>query len=294
MSLRPGAVNIAASMAAIKAGMQQIESARFAERLEDVLVRRKIASYRSVRNLLRRHELTVNGVRALSKALPVRAGQDVIALDGRALEIPPDIYLMMNKPPGYECSHGKCRYASVFSLLPPELLRPEYLGVLHTVGRLDVDTAGLLVLTTNGTFSRSLALPDSHVEKTYRVLLERPVAAGEQDAYRAACAAGVHIAAERGAPAVDTRPSRLEWCAPACCTLTVTEGKYHEVKRIFAALDNTVLRLERLSLGGLALDAALPPGAWRPLRDDELCLLSRPPSCASRTEGAFDGILQEA
>ena len=131
--------------------MEEMQPAQFTERLEDVLVRRKIASYRSVRNLLRRHELTVNGVRAVSKALPVRAGRDEIALDGRMLEIPPDIYLMMNKPGGYECSHGECRYKSIFSLLPPELLHPEYLGVLHTVGRLDVDTEGLLVFTTNGT-----------------------------------------------------------------------------------------------------------------------------------------------
>ena len=265
--------------------MEEMQPAQFTERLEDVLVRRKIASYRSVRNLLRRHELMVNGVRAVSKALPVRAGRDEIALDGRTLEIPPDIYLMMNKPGGYECSHGECRYKSIFSLLPPELLHPEYLGVLHTVGRLDVDTEGLLVFTTNGTFSRALALPDSHVEKTYRVRLRDPVPAPLQAACTASCAAGVHIAAERGAPAADTRPSVLRWLSADCCELTVTEGKYHEVKRIFAALGNAVVHLARLSLGGLSLDESLLPGAVRPLRDDELCLLS----AAARTSSKLSG-----
>ena len=243
----------------------------YKERLDSLFVRRKIASYRTVRNLLANHEVTVNGARVFSCGCPVRAGVDSIALDGRELEIPADIYLMMNKPRGFECSHVRHAYNTVFSLVDESLLHPEWLGTLHTVGRLDVDTEGLLLLTTDGAFSRRLTMPKYHVQKTYHVWLRDDVDEAERSRYAECCARGIYLEADWNAPAAQTAPAQLRWLGKAAeCELVLDEGKFHEVKRIFRALGNSVTALRRLSLGGLPLDPSLQPGQYRPLDGGEL------------------------
>ena len=168
---------------------------------------------------------------------------------------------MRHKPQGVGSSTEDPRERTVLSLLPPELRR---IG-LFPVGRLDKDTEGLLLLTNDGAAAHRLLAPGRHVDKVYYAEVDG--ALGEDDV--TAFAAGIEL---RGGTVC--RPAGLSvGYAPDRCLVTIHEGKYHQVKRMLAARGKPVRYLKRLSMGPLSLDPALPLGAWRPLRPDEVALL---------------------
>lgn len=171
---------------------------------------------------------------------------------------------MMNKPAGYVCSAVSDSHHTVYELLPPELqdlVQNAKRGQrLHTVGRLDCDTSGLLLLTTDGNFSHNLTAPENEITKTYLAELQAP---GTQD-YITRAAAGLTLPAEKKAP------EQLAASAGVCplndtltlWKVTVTEGKFHEVRRIFRALGNEVISLKRTSMGPYQLPENLESGAY--------------------------------
>ena len=172
--------------------------------------------------------------------------------------------LMMHKPAGYECSRQPQRHPSVLSLLPLPLRTR---GV-QPVGRLDQDTTGLLLLTDDGGLSHRLSSPRHHVPKTYEVTTRHPVEAAQI----AALLAGVVLHD-------DPAPARATACvrtARWALRLTVTEGRYHQVKRMLAAAGNRVEALHRSAYGGLQLPLDLAPGQWRWLGPAELAALQAP------------------
>lgn len=146
-------------------------------------------------------------------------------------------------------------------------------GELHLVGRLDIDTEGLLLLTTDGGLTHRLISPKSHVTKTYYIRLETPVSPEEQKTYSQQAEKGILIAPEGNDEEYLCKPAALTWISPLECTLVITEGRYHQVKRMMAALGNKVLYLKRQAMAELHLDETLQPGQYRELREEEILIL---------------------
>ena len=174
-------------------------------------------------------------------------------------------YLLLNKPAGTECSQKPSTYPSIYTLLPSPLrLRPQKAAVqgVQAVGRLDQDTTGMLLLTDDGQFIHRMSSPRHHVPKVYEVTVKHPLDARQI----ASLLAGVVLDD-------DPKPVRAAACEVVDAhhlRLTLTEGKYHQVKRMVAAVGNRVEALHRSRIGALDLPAELAPGAWRWLTAAEL------------------------
>ena len=177
------------------------------------------------------------------------------------------IYIMMNKPCGYVCSAVSDSHQTVYELLPGplrSLAQNAKRGKrLHTVGRLDCNTSGLLLFTTDGDFSNYLTRPYNHIPKTYEVTLKTPVEETEQTDYVSRTKQGVILPAEKKAPEQKSAGAQLEFLSPTLCQITLTEGKFHEVRRLFQVLGNEVVELKRLSFGNYKLPQDLNPGEFR-------------------------------
>ncbi|SDP47890.1 ribosomal small subunit pseudouridine synthase A [Rhodoferax sp. OV413] len=180
-------------------------------------------------------------------------------------------YVLLNKPAGTECSQKPSTYPSIYTLLPSPLrLRPQKgaLQGVQAVGRLDQDTTGLLLLSDDGQFIHRMTSPKKHVPKVYEVTTKHPL----DDTQVSRLLAGVVLDD-------DPKPVRAAACEAISShhlRLTLTEGKYHQVKRMLAAVSNRVEGLHRSQQGGFALPADLLPGQWRWLSPEDLALLSSP------------------
>ena len=178
-------------------------------------------------------------------------------------------YLLLNKPAGTECSQKPSTYPSIYTLLPSPLrLRPQKAAVqgVQAVGRLDQDTTGMLLLTDDGKFIHRMSSPRHHVPKVYEVTVKHPLDVHQVERLLS----GVVLDD-------DPRPVRAAACEAVSdfhLRLTLTEGKYHQVKRMVAAVSNRVDGLHRSSIGSLALPPDLAPGQWRWLNAAELALAS--------------------
>ena len=186
------------------------------------------------------------------------------------------IYLVMNKPTGFVCSAFSDSHKTVYDLLTPEL-KELVSGAprgsrLHTVGRLDCDTSGLLLLTNDGKFSHEITA--GQVTKTYRATLARSLSTAEQKEYIKLAAAELTLPPEKKYGEQKSAPAELSFATNGVCEITVREGKFHEVRRIFRALGNEVVGLERIAIGRLSLPEPLAPGQWRKLELDEMERLS--------------------
>ncbi len=210
----------------------------------------------AVRALLQRDAVAVDGITVRDPSLQVSSA-NAVALEGVLLAPPGHRYFMLHKPLGVVCATEDGRHPTVISLLHEP--RRE---ALHPVGRLDIDTSGLLLVTDDGQWSHGITAPRRHKEKRYRATLAEPLSA---DAV-AQFAAGLMLQGEER----PTLPARLEPLAPTEARVTLQEGRYHQVKRMFAALGNRVVALHRESIGPVTLDPALAPGEYRPLRADEI------------------------
>ncbi len=226
-------------------------------RLDKLIADSGRATRSEAKALIRAGRITVNG------ALPRRADEkydletDAIALDGEALCCAANTYLMLHKPGGVLSATEDGRQETVLDLLTPELRRQG----LFPVGRLDKDTTGLLILTNDGDLAHRVISPKKHVSKVYIAAVDAPL--DESDI--AAFAEGLTLS-----DGTACLPAALELLRPTKARVTVYEGKYHQVKRMFAARGKHVTALHRAQIGALALDPALAPGEYRPLRPEEL------------------------
>ena len=180
----------------------------------------------------------------------------------------------MNKPCGYVCAAASDSHKTVYDLLTPELkvlIKDAPRGSrLHTVGRLDCNTSGLLLLTNDGYFSHMISTGSTTIiQKTYRALLVTPVATENQKKYIKLAAAGLTLPPEKKYGEQKALPAGLIFESADVCKITVQEGKFHEVRRIFCALENEVKNLERITIGGLRLPEDLKPGQWREMTKEE-------------------------
>jgi 16S rRNA pseudouridine516 synthase len=195
---------------------------------------------------------------ALSPDLPSR-----MEIDGEPLDPLPGLVMMMHKPLGMTCSH-KEDGALVFDLLPGRWRQRD--PAISTVGRLDKQTTGLLLLTDDGALLHRIISPKRHVAKVYRATLARPLEGGAGALF----ASGELVLEGEDKP---LSPAVLEVITPTEATLTVTEGRYHQVRRMFAAVGNHVQALHRERVGALTLPDDLAPGEWRLLTPEEVDLI---------------------
>ncbi|MEH8076790.1 16S rRNA pseudouridine(516) synthase RsuA [Gallibacterium anatis] len=206
---------------------------------------------------LRQNLVKVNQQLVKDGALKV-SPEDVVEFDSETLEwVSGNQYFLLYKPEGYVCSHDDGEYPTVYQFFDYPLS-----SRLHTAGRLDVDTTGLVLLTDDGQWSHRITSPKYHCKKTYLVTLADPV----EDFYLEQCAQGILLKGEKQ----PTKPAQIEIIDDYNLNLTIVEGKYHQVKRMFAALGNKVIALHRWRIGQIILDPQLEEGQYRALTDAEV------------------------
>lgn len=204
--------------------------------------------------------VTINGELVKQAARQVSAS-DKVVLDGNELQLVGLRYFMLHKPAGVLCANDDAEHQTVFALLDEPLVER-----LHTVGRLDLDTTGLLLITDDGQWSHRLTSPKHHVPKTYRVWTADPIPTEAIGQF----AEGIMLRGEKD----PTKPAELEIVSENEALLTIHEGRYHQVKRMFAAIGNKVERLHRERIGGLQLPEDLAEGVYRMLTPSELKALN--------------------
>ena len=188
-----------------------------------------------------------------------------IRIDGEPLDPPAGIILMMHKPLNVTCSR-KDPGRVVYDLLPPRYRQRD--PALSTVGRLDRDTSGLLLITDDGALLHRIISPRANVTKVYEATLAQDLRGDEQALF----ASGTLMLESETTPLL---PAKLDVLAPRHVRLSITEGRYHQVRRMFAATGNHVESLQRVAVGQLQL-ADLQPGAWRQLNAEEIARIFEP------------------
>ncbi|AOM40566.1 16S rRNA pseudouridine(516) synthase RsuA [Xenorhabdus hominickii] len=181
-----------------------------------------------------------------------------IAYDGTILQqLNGPRYFMLNKPQGYVCSTDDPANPTILYFINEPVAHK-----LHSAGRLDIDTTGLVLLTDDGQWSHRITSPKHHCEKTYLVTLEYPISEDASSKFLE----GVLLNGEKTL----TKPAQLEIIEPQIVRLTISEGRYHQVKRMFAAVGNHVVGLHRERIGEIYLDSELEPGEYRALTESEI------------------------
>ncbi|SBS32484.1 Ribosomal small subunit pseudouridine synthase A [Marinomonas spartinae] len=203
-------------------------------------------------------ELSVNGEVTMNEAVQVHENNTVL-LHGARLKARDFRYILMHKPAGTVCSNIDEVYPSLFNYLEVDKV-----SELHIAGRLDADTTGLVLITDDGRWSFHITLPSNDCRKVYRVQLSQAIPAERSSDLVTQFKQGLQLQGELGL----TRPSKLDIITPKEVLLTITEGKFHQVKRMFAAVGNRVVGLHREQIGEVCLD--LDVGQWRYLSKNEV------------------------
>ncbi|MCQ2591928.1 MAG: rRNA pseudouridine synthase [Treponema sp.] len=271
------------------------------ERIDKLLAHEGLGSRKDIKKLLRISEVLVNGKRIFDAGTQIDIDADVITIDGEEIDLHDQIYLMMNKIMHTVSSNKDGEHQTVFDLLDDDFHTPYLESKLHLIGRLDMDTEGLLLFTTNGELTHRVTSPKTHISKTYFVILEHAETEEHKIQIEQLFQKGIEVGPEDNESGFVCEPAKIQWAneqtykkhisnssfeealsrtntkvenpSLQAALLTITEGKYHQVKRMFAAVNNKVAFLKRVSMGNLNLDETLEPGAYRLLSDDEVELL---------------------
>jgi 16S rRNA pseudouridine516 synthase len=238
-------------------------------RLDRLLANLGYGSRREVQALVDAGRVTLDGAEVAAADRRVALAGDLperMQVDGEPLDPLPGLALMLHKPVGVTCSHKEAG-PLVYSLLPDRWRRRE--PAVSTVGRLDKETSGLLLMTDDGALLHRIISPRSHVSKRYLATLDRPLRGDEGAIF----ASGRLTLENEDKPLL---PVALEVLSPTSAYVTLTEGRYHQVRRMFAAVGNHVMALHRDRIGGLALPDDLAPGEFRLLTADDLKLVLPP------------------
>ena len=206
---------------------------------------------------IRGSRVTVNGEIVRDAAFKLQPEHEVEYNGNTLVQQTGPRYFMLHKPEGYVCSTEDPDHPTVLYFLDEPVAHK-----LHAAGRLDIDTTGLVLMTDDGQWSHRITSPRHHCEKTYLVTLESPVAEDTAEQF----AHGVQLHNEKDL----TKPAVLEVITPTQVRLTISEGRYHQVKRMFAALGNKVVGLHRWRIGNVELDESLEEGEFRPLTQEEI------------------------
>jgi 16S rRNA pseudouridine516 synthase len=221
-------------------------------RLDKILGHTGWGSRKQIKELCRGGAVTVDGIVVRDSAVKVEPEVQVIAVHGNSVAYAEHHYLMLNKPAGVVSATEDRISPTVIGLLPQQ-----YQGAsLFPVGRLDKDTTGLLLLTNDGIWAHRITAPKKHIDKHYEAVVDGPIPADIDNRFRQG------IVLDDG---LECLPAQAAVTGPQRLSIIVQEGKFHQVKRMCAAVGLTVTALRRCSIGNLQLDSALAPGAFRPL-----------------------------
>lgn len=230
----------------------------------DKFVSASAAATRSeVKKLVKNGAVTINGVTAKKPDIKIDENIDIICLNGMELKYQKFVYLMLNKPAGYISATEDRHYPVVTELVPEEYAHYN----VFPVGRLDIDTEGLLLLTNDGQFDHSMTSPKKNVYKRYFARLDKPADESDIEAFK------------QGMEFKDftAKSARLEITEnPTEVYIEIAEGKFHQVKRMCERVGKNVMYLKRVAIGSLPLDEALEKGEVRPLTEDEMKRLNIP------------------
>ncbi len=213
------------------------------------------------RRLLAQGRVQVNGITARDISQRINRFS-VVKWDGMTVSSVTARYLMLNKPAGVVSATVDNKHSTVI-----DLLTQPWKDQLHIVGRLDFNSTGLMLLTNDGQWSRRLSLPASHLPKHYHVTLDKAPSRDAIDAFRS----GIYFKYE----GITTRPARLRMLGELEAEVDLTEGRYHQIKRMFGQFGIKVLSIHRLAVGPLILDPLLNPGGSRQLTAEELASLAQ-------------------
>lgn len=226
-------------------------------RIDKLLAHAGFGTRKDVKKIIREKRVEINGDIVRSDKTQVNPETDHITVDGKALHYSELVYYMLNKPQGYVSATIDNVYPTVIDLID------DVHKDLFPVGRLDVDTTGLLLITNDGPLAHKLTAPASHCPKTYEAVADGEVTDEDIAAFA------------KGIPLDDwlCQPAKLEVIRKgrqSLCHVTISEGKFHQVKRMFLYIGKPVLSLKRISMGPLALDKTLKLGSYRALTADEI------------------------
>ena len=226
-------------------------------RLDKFLVSMEIGSRSQVKDFVKKGWITVNDQVPKSSDVKINEDVDVITYKGEILRYQQFTYYMLHKPQGVVTATQDNHDKTVMDLLDPTIRKKDF----FPVGRLDKDTEGLLLITNDGELAHKLLSPKKHVDKTYLVHLAENIS----DEAIEKLMTGVDIGEDK-----PTLPAKAEKLDDRKITLTIHEGKFHQVKRMLKAVDNEVIYLKRLTFGALSLDESLEKGQYRILSDEEI------------------------
>jgi len=225
-------------------------------RLDRLIHKKANIPKKAVRLLLAQKRVVVDGVIATDISQIVHHFSQIL-MDDKIIQHNTPHYIMLNKPIGTVSATKDLLHKTVIDLLPYP-----FKSDLHIAGRLDLNSSGLLLLTNDSRWSTKLCLPEANTVKHYRVTLEHPIS----DEYISAFAGGMYFPYED----ITTKPVTLKITSSHVAELALTEGKYHQIKRMFGRFRNPVIKLHRFAIGGISLDTKLKPGGHRPLRAEEI------------------------
>lgn len=229
-------------------------------RLDRFLCTAGLGSRSDVKKLIQKSRITADGVICKDPSFKIDENHTAVMFDGKPVIYKKNVYFMLNKPQGI-ISASRADLRNPDERCVVDLISEEKHRSLFPVGRLDRDTEGLLLITDDGVLAHSLLSPSKHVNKTYLVGLRRELSPEDITKLEA----GVDIGDD-----TPTRPASVSEINKTSVYITIHEGRFHQVKRMFEAVGNEVLTLKRISMGSLTLDPELKPGEYRELTEDEL------------------------
>ncbi|HHW58353.1 MAG TPA: rRNA pseudouridine synthase [Clostridia bacterium] len=232
-------------------------------RIDKLLANMGIGTRKEVKNFIKKGLVSVNGRIIKDNSLLVNTDLDTILFEGKKINYQEFIYIMMNKPQGIISATYDPIEKTVIDLLPNELKARHP----FPVGRLDKDTEGLLIITNDGELAHKLLSPKKKVIKKYYVEIQGFVTENDIDSF----AKGIVF--KDGYKTLPAKLEILSSCDISKVYVYITEGKYHQIKRMFESIGKKAIYLKRLAMGNLQLDEKLQPGEWRILSDQELYLL---------------------
>lgn len=226
------------------------------ERIDKVISSQSNFSRKEIRKMILKKRVTVDGKIVDKYDMKVKERDIIIAIDGNVINLKKNIYLILNKPKGYISATKDKEQKTVLELVPSEFKERE----LFPAGRLDKDTTGLMLITNDGVMAHNILSPRKHIKKTYEVIIDIDMTEKMVDGF----SKGIKLSD------VECKTAELKIIGKSSGIVTIKEGRYHQIKRMFGCFGAKVIELNRIGMGNLILPTDLKLGECRELTDEEL------------------------
>lgn len=233
------------------------------QRLDKLICSQGAYTRKEAQQMIKDGQVKVDGITVRDRGFHIDADESEVLINGALFKVERFVYLMLNKPKGVVSATNDRSVKTVIDLVPDDLKRRN----LFPAGRLDITTTGFVLITDDGDFAHRILSPKNHIEKTYEARLAEPIS----DEQMQFVADGITLG--DGTKCLPAKLRRLEDGANPLIEIRICEGKYHQIKRMFAAAGNGVIELKRTKMGKLQLDPDLSEGECRKLTEDEIALI---------------------